>query len=137
MQMASSAKRTGRLYRSASEYTATVGIPSSLHAQIMRSAISPRLAMRIFLKGADGKQRLSILDGLAVRHQLAHDHFGDFGLNFVHQLHGLDDAENLTGLHGLAYAHERWSAGRSAFVEGAHDGRFHSDEFLFDRRRGL
>src|SRR5258707_8820699 len=48
MHTASSANRTCRELRSASEYTATVEIPSSLHAQITRSAISPRLATRIF-----------------------------------------------------------------------------------------
>src|SRR6202789_420898 len=45
MQIASSANRTCRLLRSASEYTATVRIPISLHALITRSAISPRLAI--------------------------------------------------------------------------------------------
>src|SRR5208337_2537822 len=48
MQMASSAKRTCSELRSASLYTATVLMPSSLHAQMTRRAISPRLAMRIF-----------------------------------------------------------------------------------------
>src|SRR5579875_653986 len=46
MQIASSANFTCRLLRSASEYTATVRIPISLHALITRSAISPRLAIR-------------------------------------------------------------------------------------------
>src|SRR6185312_9088556 len=46
MQIASSANFTCRLFRSASEYTATVRIPISLHALITRSAISPRLAIR-------------------------------------------------------------------------------------------
>ena len=49
MQTASSAKRTCSELRSASEYTATVEIPSSLHAQITRRAISPRFATRILL----------------------------------------------------------------------------------------
>src|SRR5260370_18069760 len=47
MHRASSANRTWSELRSASEYTATVGIPSSLHAQMTRRAISPRLATRI------------------------------------------------------------------------------------------
>src|SRR6266542_3947439 len=49
MQTSSSAKRTCSDSRSASEYTATVWTPSSRHARITRSAISPRLAIRIFL----------------------------------------------------------------------------------------
>src|ERR1051326_8986291 len=47
--MASSAKRTCSELRSASLYTATVFTPSSLQAQITRNAISPRLAINIFL----------------------------------------------------------------------------------------
>src|ERR1700687_3947558 len=47
MQMASSAEWTGRLCASASLYTTTVWIPSSRHARMTRSAISPRFAMRI------------------------------------------------------------------------------------------
>src|SRR5919106_1210658 len=49
MQAASSAKRTCSESRSTSLWTATVLIPISLHVQIMRQAISPRLAIRIFL----------------------------------------------------------------------------------------
>src|ERR1017187_6160433 len=45
MQIASSAKRTCRLLRSASLYTATVRIPNSRQAEITRSAISPRFAI--------------------------------------------------------------------------------------------
>ncbi len=54
MHTASSAKRTCRPLASASEYTATVLSPSSLHAQITRSAISPRLAIRTFLNIGGG-----------------------------------------------------------------------------------
>src|SRR5215211_7931277 len=49
MQMASSANRTCKLSRSGSECTATVLMPNSRQAQMTRQAISPRLAMRIFL----------------------------------------------------------------------------------------
>ena len=49
MQTSSSANRTCSEFSSASEYTATVLMPSSRHAWMMRSAISPRLAIRIFL----------------------------------------------------------------------------------------
>src|SRR5256885_9880359 len=53
MQMASSAEWTGRLCASASLYTTTVWIPSSRHARMTRSAISPRLAMRILSKDSE------------------------------------------------------------------------------------
>src|SRR5439155_3612183 len=49
MQTSSSANRTCSDSRSASEYTATVSTPSSRHARMTRSAISPRLAMRTLL----------------------------------------------------------------------------------------
>ncbi len=45
---ASSAMRTCSALRSASENTATVAMPSSRHARITRTAISPRFAIRIF-----------------------------------------------------------------------------------------
>src|SRR5437588_12651595 len=47
MQIASSAEWTGRLGTPASLYTTTLWIPSSRHARMTRSAISPRFAMRI------------------------------------------------------------------------------------------
>src|SRR5215208_4741958 len=49
MHTSSSAKRTCSDSRSASEYTATVCTPSSRHARMTRSAISPRLEMRTLL----------------------------------------------------------------------------------------
>src|SRR5580658_4873320 len=47
MQTLSSASRTCMASASAVECTATVAMPSSLHARRIRSAISPRLAIRI------------------------------------------------------------------------------------------
>src|SRR5215471_12128038 len=44
-----SASRTCRAPRSQSEYTATVGIPSSRHARMTRTAISPRFAISTFI----------------------------------------------------------------------------------------
>src|SRR5690606_13353066 len=52
MHTASSANRTCRLSRSAVLYTATVLMPISRAVRITRRAISPRLAMRIFLNMA-------------------------------------------------------------------------------------
>src|SRR5947209_4882300 len=49
---ASSAMRTCKESRSTSEYTATDAMPNSRQARITRTAISPRLAIRIFLKRA-------------------------------------------------------------------------------------
>ncbi len=52
MWTASSARRTCRALRSASEYTATVAMPRVRQVAITRQAISPRLAIRILSKGA-------------------------------------------------------------------------------------
>src|SRR5881628_2325274 len=51
MQIASSARWTGRLCASASLYTATDWMPSSRQARMMRTAISPRFAMTTFSIG--------------------------------------------------------------------------------------
>src|SRR5262249_48741715 len=48
MWTAWSASRTCRAPRSQSEYTATAGIPSSRHARMTRTAISPRFAISTF-----------------------------------------------------------------------------------------
>src|SRR5438309_3396162 len=63
MQMASSAEWTGRLCASASLYTTTVWIPSSRHARMTRSAISPRFAMRILSNEIE-----SLLQRRRIRH---------------------------------------------------------------------
>src|SRR5215831_2393809 len=50
MWTAWSASRTWRAPRSESEYTATVGMPSSRQARMTRTAISPRFAIRSFTR---------------------------------------------------------------------------------------
>src|ERR1039457_1941510 len=132
MQIAWSANRTCELYRSASEYTATVLISSSLQALMTRTAISPRLAMRTLLNRMDGKQSLPVLHRLPVHDQLAFDYARRLRLDLVHQFHGLDNAEDLAGLHVLADAHERRRVRRRAFVKRAHDGRLHQNQVGID-----
>src|SRR5512134_3162433 len=106
MQTDSSASRTYFASRSASEWTTTVLMPSSRHARWTRSAISPRLAMRIlpnswfgFLatigddggrsgaKSDDHDKRLPKLHRLAILHHDLLDDAGLVGLDLVHQLH--------------------------------------------------
>src|ERR1039458_6230224 len=103
-------------------------MPSSLQAQMTRTAISPRLAIRTLLNGADGKQSLPVLHRLAVQDELAFDDAPDFGLDLIHELHGFDDAEDLSGLDAFAGADEGGGAGGGAFVESADDGRFDQGE---------
>src|SRR5436305_15226948 len=76
MQTLSSARRTCMASASAVECTATVEMPSSLHARRIRSAISPRLAMRILsnipsLRGrmANGENYSPFAIGLLNDHQ--------------------------------------------------------------------
>src|SRR5580700_11275789 len=137
MQMASSANRTWRLFRSASEYTATVLMPRSLQAQITRTAISPRLAMRIFSNMSartNREQGFAVLHSAAVLHQLGHDSTGDLRLDFVHQLHRFDDAQHLARLNGITHLNERWVARLGAFVESPDDRALH-DYFVDGGRR--
>src|SRR5258707_364596 len=67
---------------------------------------------------SDAKQSLRVLDWLAVAHQLAGHHAGDFRFDLVHELHRFDDAEHRPGLDGFADPHKGRAAGRRAFVEG-------------------
>src|SRR5215831_11724827 len=108
---------------------------------MMRMAISPRLAIRIFLNRPDGKQGLPVLYGLSVLDQLAFQDSRGFRFDFVHQLHGFDDAQHFARLDSLANAHERRGARRGALVEGADDGRLYQYEMrigrAFARLRGF
>src|ERR1700691_1751993 len=127
MQMASSAKRTCSAWRSASLYTATVRMPISLHAQMMRSAISPRLAIRTLrMEGPQGKQRLPVLHWLTVLNEALHDFARAVALNFIHQLHRFHDADHLPVVDVVANLHKRGRARRRRLIERAHNGRLHN-----------
>src|SRR5690606_11143089 len=109
MQTLSSASRTCMASASAVECTATVWMPSSLQARRTRSAISPRLAMRIFWNIPrcapnlfDHHQRFAILHRLGVLDQDGLDHAGARRGNLVHRLHGFDDEQRLPLFHRLA-----------------------------------
>src|SRR5664279_527547 len=144
MQTDSSARRTYLASRSASEWTTTVLIPISRHARWMRNAISPRLAIRILSNSlsaalaaaaleratkrfgsGDDEQRLSELDRLPVLREDRLDDAGLVGLDLVHELHRLDDAQRGAFLHRVADLDERLGAGRGRPVESAHHRAFH------------
>src|SRR5262245_27840951 len=120
MQTFSSAKRTCSESVSAVECTATVLIPISRQARITRSAISPRFAMRTFLNTdllGQPEEVLTVFDVLAVLHQDLFDLSFELGLDLVHQLHRLDDADHLALAHGLAGLDERRRLGRRRAIE--------------------
>src|ERR1700744_580448 len=97
MQTLSSARRTCIADSSAVECTATVAMPSSLQARSTRSAISPRLAIRILSNIAsvaalfDDDQRLAKLYRLAVLDENLGHRAGARRRDLIHGLHGLDD----------------------------------------------
>src|SRR6266849_6414581 len=135
MQTDSSAKRTGRESASAVEWAITVRIPISRHARMTRSAISPRLAMRILWNISRGsaqrlhqEERLPELDGLAVLDDDLGDASRHLGLDFVYQLHRLDDADDLPLLDHVALGHERWGVGLGGAVERADHRRLHREQ---------
>src|SRR6266436_488622 len=102
MQTSSSANRTCSEFSSASEKTATVLMPSSRHAKMIRSATSPRFAIRIFLNNLPGpyrEQPLAVLDRLPVFDVDVHDLPVVLRIDLVHQLHRLDDAQDVSLLH--------------------------------------
>src|SRR5262245_9337247 len=129
MQTSSSANLTCSEFSSASEYTATVLMPSSRHAWMTRRAISPRLAISIFLNmGFYGEEPLAVVDGLAVFHVDLDDLAVAFGVDLVHQLHRFDDAEHLPLLDDLPDLSERFGSGLRLAIERPDDGRLHDGE---------
>src|SRR5882757_4169423 len=108
MQTLSSASRTCIASASAVECTATVAMPSSLQARSTRSAISPRLAIRILSNilavqpSLNNHQRLAVLDGMAVLEQDLDHRAGARRGNLVHGFHRLDDQQRIARLHHAA-----------------------------------
>src|SRR6267142_4872889 len=131
MQTDSSASFTYLASVSASEYTTTVRMPISRQARWMRSAISPRLAIRIFSNTlAEDEERLPVLHRLSVFHQHCFHHAGGVGLDLIHQLHRLDDANRLAFLDSLADLDKGLGVGRRRPVEGTDHGGLHDVAFL-------
>src|SRR5580693_4710759 len=93
-----------------------------------RTAISPRLAMRIFLNRTDGKQSLPVLYRLPVHYQLAFHDTRSLGFDLIHELHRFDDAQHLPRLDPFAHTHKRRRTRRSRFVERADNRGFDQNE---------
>ena len=71
----------------------------------------------------DEEQGLSVFDGFRAFRQHLYDAAVDFGLNLVHQFHGLHDAQHLPLFHEIALIHVRIGVGRRRAVEGADNRR--------------
>src|ERR1700685_2287244 len=135
---------------------ATVRIPSSLQAQMTRRAISPRLAMSSLrnigsiqgpcirtvvvtftmqkeLMQPESEEWLAVLHWLAVGDQTLDNLPGRIGFDLVYQLHGFDDAQDLTVLDLVPDLDKSSGAGRRRLVERAHDGRLDDVQLLLLR----
>src|ERR1041384_5840211 len=97
MHTDSSASLTYFASVSASECTTTVRMPSSRQARWMRSAISPRFAIRIFSNTglSEDEEGLAVFHRLAVLHEDRLHRAARVRLDLVHELHRLDDADRL------------------------------------------
>src|SRR3954463_7224884 len=97
-----------------------------------RSAISPRLAISIFLNMASGRldreQALAVLDGLPVLDVRLYEFPVGFGGDLVHQLHRLDDAQDLPLLDLAAGFDECLRTGLRRAVERPDDRRLDDGE---------
>src|SRR5215475_8413442 len=131
MQIASSAKRTWSACRSASEKTATVLMPSSLQHRMILRAISPRLAMSIFLNISftnltplplpDSEEFFPVFHRLAVLDKHAHNLSCHVRFDFVHKLHRFDNTEDRSFFDESSNGHERFGRRRYGFVERTHN----------------
>src|ERR1700687_1422165 len=106
-------------FRSASEYTAAVAIPSSRHARMTRIAISPRFATRTLLKSllfilqqqsfvspsAHGEQGLAGSDDVAFLDVHLADTTGDRRDDVGLHLHPLEHGDHVAELHLVARFH--------------------------------
>src|SRR5918993_1489536 len=125
MQTARSARRT-----------CSESMSSSCSARITRTATSPRLATRTRLNGIerppqhrlDLEQKLSELDWVAVGDVDLADDAVEVGLDLVHELHRLEDAERLAGKDRRSLLHERRRSGRGRPVEGPDHRRLHAND---------
>ena len=83
---------------------------------------------------SNGKQRLAEFDGLAVGDEAFDDFAGGVGLDFVHQLHGFDNADDLAFFDVIAGGDEGRGTGRRRAVIGSDDRRFDDMQFASVRR---
>src|SRR5262245_36725632 len=122
MHTLSSARRTCMASASAVECTATVRMPISRQARWMRSAISPRLAIRTFSnigarrllwlrRSGHDHQDIAKFDGPAVAEEDLLDRAGVGRRDRVHHLHRFNDQQRLSLLYPVTDFDEGVAAG--------------------------
>src|SRR5579859_27553 len=87
--------------------------------------------LRLSFLRPDHKQFLAIFDGLPVGHQFFYNLARHVGLDLIEQLHGLDNAHDLSDLHAVSHFHKGRSSGRGRLVERSHDRRLHRVQSFF------
>ena len=65
----------------------------------------------VSLSWPDREERLAVFDWLCGRCDSLYDFAGYIAFNFVHQLHGFDDAQHLAYFDLVAGLDEGWGAG--------------------------
>src|SRR3954464_15311341 len=129
MHTLSSARRTCIASASAVEWTATVAMPSSLAARRMRSAISPRLAIRILSnmrrRSLDHEEGLAELDRLPVLDEDRRHRAGAGRHDLVEGLHRLDEQKLLAILDPRAHLDEHLGVRGWPAIGSAHHRREH------------
>src|SRR5882757_1834799 len=106
-------------------------MPNSCAARIMRTAISPRLAMRSFwivicglpASNVDLGDRLTGHDGVLILDKEAHDLAGCTCLHPVERLHDLDQTDRVVFHDHVAVRFVVRLVGRRLAVEDAREGR--------------
>src|SRR5262245_60267019 len=109
-------------------------MPSSRHAKMMRSATSPRFAIKIFLNiqhcsvgvslhpqasCPDREEAFAVLHWLPVLDIDVDDLSLVLGVDLIHQFHRFNDAEHLPLFHDGSDFHKRGTLGFGRSVEGS------------------
>src|SRR4029077_14069012 len=68
-------------------------------------------------------ERLTILNGLSILNVNLGNFSGSFGLDFIHQLHCLDNTDHRIGLDTAPDFHKSLGVGRGGAIKGADDWR--------------
>src|ERR1700722_4320624 len=89
------------------------GISGARSVRWTNSVCSPGRAFSacLVLRGSDGKKWLPEFDGLPVGDEAADDLAGRVGFDFIHQLHGFDDADDLPFVDAIADG-DKWRCSR-------------------------